>query len=192
MNGSNPFALIQGTLHGETIYLRPVQFDSSDYDKNFKKPNGEMIRPTMVQTTCPKCSCVIEQAIAQDFNTTSCLKVNCIRCNPPSNNNVFAFDDPIQMLKIPVINVNPNAASNIRVAPKCKKELEKPVVEQSPLDKLFRPTKPMGLGEFIRSKQAWNKLKHQFDTNFVNKSEDVFDMFSNNLPESNQTGNNQL
>jgi len=180
MSVSDPFAMIHGTLNNEIIYLRPVAFDSSDYDKNYKKPDGSYIRPIMAQTTCPKCSCVIEQVIPITFDFNRSLAVNCVRCNPPSNvSNIFPFEDPISNLKLNIVQINPEAIVNLQVlsvgkSPVITEKLEEP----GPLDKLFRPTKPMGLGDFIRSKEAWNKLKRQID-NGLDKTKDIFDVFSN-------------
>ena len=176
----NPFAMIHGTLNNEMIYLRPVAFDSSDYDKNYKKPDGSYIRPIMAQTTCPKCSCVIEQSIPIVFDFDKSLIVNCIKCNPPlSVSNVFPFEDPISNLKLNIAQINPEAIVNLQVISVGRPTVkaEKPE-EPGPLDKLFRPTKPMGLGDFIRGKEAWNKLKRQIDDG-LSKTKDIFDTFSN-------------
>jgi len=184
----NPFDLIQGILNGKIIYLRPVQFDSSDYDKEFRKSDGQLIKPTMAATTCPQCSCVIEHSIPIDFKLhDDPLRINCNRCNPTSNINFFPFDDPIQSLKLSIVNINPNAASDSRVAVKCQNVLKEKQTELNPIDKLFKPTKPMGLGEFIQSKAAWNKLKQQLDVG-VNKITDIFDVFAN-VPDDNSTKN---
>ncbi len=184
MNGTNPFALIQGTINNEIVFLRPVQFDSSEYDKNFKKPDGSTIRPTMAQTTCPKCSCMIEHMIPYDFNDSILLKINCSRCNPPVSSAVFPFEDPIKLCKIQVVDINPNAASNIRLMPKkpVEPKVAEKVVEDPVLSKMFKPVKPMGLGEFIKNRSDWNKLKQKLETNFVSKSEDAFDVLGN-IPE---------
>lgn len=184
MNGYNPFSLIQGILNKQTIYLRPIQFDDCDYDKEFKKSNGELIRPTMATTTCPKCSCVIEQHVPKNFDLLNdVLNINCIKCNPIINN-IFPFDDPFNLLKISIININPSAITDVRLNQKCSKEPLTPIKEDvSKLDKLFKPDKQMGLGEFIKNKTAWNKLKHQLDTNFVTKQQDIFDVFAS-IPEN--------
>lgn len=183
MNGYNPFSLIKGTLNNQDVYLRPVQFDDSDYDKEFKKSNGDLIRPTMATTTCPKCSCVIEQIIPQDFNLINgTLKVNCLRCVPVVVN-TFPFEDPIDSMKLSIIQVNPSAITDVRLNKKCTKETEKQQKEEiSLLDKLFKPEKPMGLGEFIKSKAAWNKLKQKLETSFVDTKQDIFDIFAS-IPE---------
>ena len=177
MSERDPFTLIQGTLNAETIYLRPVAFDSSDYDKNFKKPNGDIIKPTMAQTTCPKCSCVIEQSIPINFDFNKSLKVSCSRCNPQKSFvNIFPFSDPIDSLKLNIIHINPEAVVNLQVVPLSKPVVKSEQKEPEVLDKLFRPSKPMGLGAFINAKKEWNKLKRQIDDNFGGPK-DVFDVF---------------
>lgn len=180
MSVYDPFAMINGNINGNIIFLRPVSFDSSDYNKEYKKPDGSYIRPTMAQTTCPKCSCVIEQIIPFDFDFNKSINVNCVKCNPPLNNiNLFPFEDPISNLKLNIIQINPEAAVNLQVMSITKfNQQPKEIEECGPLDKLFKPTKPMGLGDFIRGKEAWNKLKRQIDDG-LSKTKDIFDTFSN-------------
>lgn len=177
---NNPFDMISAVLDGEMIYLRPVQFDSSDYNKEFIKPDGSMIRPTMAVGTCPKCSSVIEHQIAEDVQLNgSLMTVVCKKCNPPPKIIPFPFENPFDYGRLSVLHINPVGGATIKNAGKSADEPAENVSETEPtenkpiLEQMFK--RSTGLGSFLRDKHRWNGGPH----NNRNMSRDQFDIFGN-------------
>lgn len=189
---SNPFAILEGTLKGEMVPLRPVQFDDDEYDKEYRRQNGELIRPTMCVTTCPMCGQLIEQNIAPSVDLSVPIPTYCDACHPYMHIpetvvHEFPFRDPISAGSVVLFDVNPTALSNIDAMfidedndgkPMLIEEVEDPMVER----------RSEGLGQFIRRRHQWKKEKQpvdQADQAFLGGG-DVFDMMGelmNNTPD---------
>lgn len=190
MGGYNPFAMLAGKISGEPVLLRPVSFDSSDYDKNYMKSDGSYIKPTMVITTCPKCSSLIEHSLTGCSDITSCIDVVCIKCSPPSTNIPFPFEDPFATSRLNNYNINPDCITDVRLNQKTESPIKKQNTptednKMSTIESLFRPQKRMGLGEFINKRNEWRKI------NKISEKQEKIDVFDimGNIPEHNPPNN---
>lgn len=196
---NNPFQTIQGIIKDQPVILRPVQFDDDNYDKNYRKSNGELIRPTMAVTTCPYCGGLVEQAISKSLDLSEQIKVFCPKCDPyvaPSPPKVFPFRDPIDRLVITLFDINPTAINSGLF-----KIHDEPQIHETSLSDLFSPSKSQkqktpspnstnvfndmverrseGLGQWMRRRDQWKKLTKAVDAHVGSlnneTSGDVFD-----------------
>ena len=176
---SNPFAILEGVLNGQSLILRPVQFDDDDYNKDYIRQNGELIRPTMAVTTCPECGSLIEQIIKPSDDLNVPIPTYCEKCFPyvyvpEVIEHEFPFRDPISTSSLVLFDINPTALSNIDAMfidedndekPMLIEEIEDPMVER----------RSEGLGQFIRRRDQWKKVKKPEEDRIDFRGGDVFD-----------------
>jgi hypothetical protein len=175
---SSPFDMIYGELNDIPIMLRPIQFDDFEYDKEYKKSDGQYIRPTMGITTCPQCGCNIEQEIPSNYNILNPVKVKCVKCSPTAKiNAVFPFLDPIGNRTINPLNVNPTAFADLNIILKKKPVVQKACLKQDDLV----AKRSLGLGDFLRSRHSW---KSKSENHVVEREADIFELMGKALPES--------
>jgi len=159
---SNPFAMVSGVIKGNFVTLRPVQFNDDDYDKEYRRSNGEFIRPTMGVTTCPMCSGLIEQHIPSDADLTKPISVYCDSCEPYiliAPPPTYPFRDPISSETLTLFQVNPTALSNLDAM-----FSDDGVKSDEPIENSMVERRSGGLGQFIRKRHQWKKLTQKIDT----------------------------
>lgn len=149
-------------MAGQPAVLRPVQFDTDDYDKEYRKADGQIIRPTMAVTTCPGCGQLVEQEIPLDHDLSQPVPIYCNECNPfipvpppPS----FPFRDPIAAEAVSLFDINPMALSNISVFLDGDEE----PVDDTPVESPLVERRSEGLGQFIRRRDQWKKITKAVD-----------------------------
>jgi hypothetical protein len=173
---SSPFDPIYGELKNQTIILRPVRFDSSDYDKEYKKPNGEYIKPVLAVTTCPQCSSPIEQEIPEDYSILNPIQIKCSVCNPVSNIlERFPFTDPIKNRYIDPMKLNPEAFNDIGVILTSFDSKTRKKVDDNKTEKMN-----YGLSSFMNSRHSWKSKKSEQTTE---KIVDIFDLLAGSIDE---------
>lgn len=178
---SNPFDILFGVLKGHEVILRPVSFnDDDDYDKNYIRPNGELIRPTMAVTTCPICGQLIEQIIEPSAKLDQPIPTYCETCHPFVHVSEkleydFPFRDPMASNILVLFDINPTALANID-AMFIDEENEKPRLIEEIEDHPMVERRSGGLGQFIRRRNQWKKIKQPEEqtTEFFGGG-DVFD-----------------
>lgn len=115
----NPFEMINGIINGHRILLRPVCFDSKEYNKDYKKPDGNYIRPTVTTTTCPTCGSLINQIIGPNDDLSKPIIVNCDICTPhvveTIKSDIFTFKNPIKTGLVSLWDINPTAMDNFGI-----------------------------------------------------------------------------
>lgn len=160
---SNPFNMIDGTIQGRPVTLRPVQFDDHEYNKDFIRANGQLIRPTMAVTTCPVCSQLVEQPIGVDVDLSKTMRVHCVTCEPAIVTPIFPFRDPIATGILTLFKVNATALSSLNVLFAPKQVVDVPAAKTPQADSDMVERRSGGLGQFIRRRDQWKKLTKAID-----------------------------
>jgi len=154
VNQRSPFDMIIGQIKGQSIQLRPVRFDSDNYDKNFVKPNGEFIRPEMGVSTCPICFQLIEQELPESLNLNEVIDVYCDTCAPAGViQKNFPFNDPFETKELEIFDINPQALKGTILYQKPKTNPEAIVIENTDLEERDIG----GIGQFVRKRNQWKK-----------------------------------
>lgn len=166
-----PFDTLYGELNGEPITLRPILFDSSDYDKEYKKSDGKYIRPTMAITTCPQCGSGIEAEIPIDYNILNPIKAKCLKCSPISSITLkFPFRDPIKSKTLNPMSINRNAFNELGILGVKDDDKQKTCTKIN-----------YGLSSFMNTKHSWKSKKANV---LVEREIDLFELLGDTISES--------
>lgn len=176
----NPFDVVYGELNNEPITLRPIRFDSSDYDKEYRKPDGQYIKPTMATTTCPQCGSCIEEDIPLDYNILNPIKVKCVKCSPLTDIVLkFPFKDPIKARILNPMDINPDAFNELGILMSANQKPDSEITKPC-------PNINYGLSSFMNSRHSWKSNKAQ---SIIEKEVDIFDLLGGSVPECNVSEN---
>lgn len=177
--------MINGIIKGHEVLLRPVRFDSDDYDKNYKKPNGDYIRPIVAITTCPICGGLINQNITINDDLSKQIAVNCDKCAPYVANIVkpaiFTFKNPIKTGALSLWDINPTAMSNICVDASFFDKKEPDIKSNDADPNNIVEMRSEGLGQFLRKKDMWKKSNN---STTIERHVDYFDMVGDMVNET--------
>lgn len=182
---SNPFDILYGIVGGYEVLLRPVKFNDTEYDKNCRRSNGELLRPTAIVTTCPMCGSLIEQEISEDVNLSQSILINCEQCTPPIINKVkeivFPFVDPIQSCALTLFDVN-SMALNTTINMFNDNPAVVNILSVSNIENDLVERRSDGIGQYIRKRDLWKKTDNKVIKRF---NGDVFDIMGELVDESN-------
>jgi hypothetical protein len=180
----DPFAIIHGVIGEHETILRPVKFNDEDFDKEYRRSNGEFIVPIAAVTTCPMCGGLVEQDIPEGTDLSVPIQINCPTCAPAPvhrPDDPFPFSDPIERGVLTLFDVNPTAL-NIAV-----NFFDEPV-DTSVVDKNdMVEVRSEGLGQFMRKRDMWDKSGKSKEA--TDPHADIFDIMGDLVDESfvNQT-----
>lgn len=168
----SPFDVIYGEINGDPITLRPIRFDSSDYDKEYKKSDGQYIKPTLATTTCPQCGSSIEEEVPFDYNILNPIKVKCLKCSPISNiRSKFPFRDPIKDRTLNPMSINKNAFEELGIT-----NVQTAAKEENQCKKIN-----YGLSSFMNTRHAWKSKKANVT---IEREIDLFELLGDTVSES--------
>lgn len=107
----NPYDLVPLILNGHTTYGRPVEFDSVITNhKNMTNAFGNIMKPSVVSTTCPDCGQGYTLSIECGDPPFEAIEINCPICRPNVEMPESPFIDPVEAGVIGEHQINPEIA----------------------------------------------------------------------------------